>query len=172
MLFMNGPNNDGVPKSTTHAIVETAKRGFQEWEGLLKRIDENFLSLCEGSPLQPKDNIDESLAALNAWCQKFEGEATNLQGLHRHDGHGGQKPTHLNFDKSDATLMRCSWCNRPSASLKKCSSCGRAKYVYRAPQSVRNLYMVLQVLRQGMSTGRLENAQNFLRTALQGCYKT
>ncbi|KAF7799341.1 hypothetical protein EIP86_010573 [Pleurotus ostreatoroseus] len=138
MMFLDPRiNHDGPPSGMLRIIMEMTKNGIQEWDGLLRRIDDKFLSLCEDSPLRTKNSLDESLDALDAWCQKFEGEATNIQGLYGHDGRG-QKPARVNFEESDATLMRCSWCNRPSTSLKKCTGCGRAKCVFRAPQCVRS----------------------------------
>ncbi|KAE9408773.1 hypothetical protein BT96DRAFT_932534 [Gymnopus androsaceus JB14] len=57
---------------------------------------------------------------------------TNMDSAHQHSHQHshGQKTTsaHPNVNTNNVVLYECSWCGNPSAVLRKCSGCGKARY--------------------------------------------
>ena len=130
MKFMDGPiTNQSQNNLTARKITSVMKDAVEEWEDLLKRTDNDFLSRCETSVLLCKDSSDESMDALTAWLRRFEGETPEIANP---EDERQRVPTAVDFHQFDRRLMQCSWCRRPSAVLKKCKRCGTAKYVHTA----------------------------------------
>jgi hypothetical protein len=96
----------------------------KEWGSVINRFD-SLEKESEGEGLDapdvPADQVEESLAA---WLDEIELE-DGEHGAHRHSDRCG----HGKVDIENVTLYQCSWCTNPSAALKRCTGCGKARFV-------------------------------------------
>ena len=95
-------------------IVNRYERGYNEWKDFIAHLDS--LHSTEEEQEQSAIDAEDNLAA---WL-----EGTNLDDHERENrGCGG----HARTDASNAELGHCSFCHNPSAVLRKCAGCGKAR---------------------------------------------
>ncbi|KAG2137433.1 uncharacterized protein EDB93DRAFT_766241 [Suillus bovinus] len=100
---------------TQQNIVKRYPIAVQEWKDLVARFDE---VMTDERPISLEKAEDD----LAAW----------LDDLHldhgKEDEHYPQRCSHPRVSPNTVALYRCSWCSNPSAALRKCSGCEKARY--------------------------------------------
>jgi hypothetical protein len=105
-------------------VVRLYPEAVKEWGSVIARFDsleKESLGECLGAPDVPADKVEDSLAA---WLDEMELE-DGEHGGHRHSDKCG----HGKVDIDNVLLYQCSWCSNPSAALKRCTGCGKARFV-------------------------------------------
>ncbi|KAI5888609.1 uncharacterized protein SCHCODRAFT_02637205 [Schizophyllum commune H4-8] len=112
------------PKSNLRLAQQAVLRHYpaaiEDWGHVIARTG-NSASSCS---VQPESAADD----LAAWLDDMrleEGETADAGDEHHHD-HAHAEPRE--FKKSDFELYRCSYCRNPSAVLRKCGGCSKARY--------------------------------------------
>ncbi|KAF5340216.1 hypothetical protein D9611_007973 [Ephemerocybe angulata] len=123
----------GPPKTMLRLTQETVVRLFKQSVAKYSDIFERASGgekLPEVAPDQMQDDLAAWLDDLHLDCDHPAGEEHG----HDHGEHGKEeeKPkkwhTHPKLNANTVSLYRCSHCGNPSASLKKCSGCEKARY--------------------------------------------
>lgn len=120
-----GSKQQNTTLRLTRELVTTHyQSAATEWGSLISRLD----TVNSGNELQEKNEAkaEDNLAA---W----------LEGLRvdEEDHDPPQRCTHPKMNSNTVVLYRCSYCNNPSAALRKCGGCGKTKYVAICVHSLR-----------------------------------
>ena len=118
--FFGLPDSKTQLRLTRDIIMSHYQKAEAEWRDFIAHLDsEGYLSHAEAqqrSALKAEDN-------LAAW----------LEGLHiEGDDQDPLRNTHCShptLNTSNAAMLRCSYCHNPSAVLRKCGGCSKARYV-------------------------------------------
>jgi len=106
-------------------IIKRYPTAVIEWKDLVKRFDDETMDDCGISLEKAEDD-------LAAW----------LDEVHLDQGEEDEPhPTRCSRPRvspNTVALYRCSWCGNPSAALRKCSGCEKARYLVNPPCSFRN----------------------------------
>ncbi|KAG2111771.1 hypothetical protein BD769DRAFT_1630248 [Suillus cothurnatus] len=100
---------------TQQNIVKRYPTAVQEWKDLIARFDEVMM---DERPISLEKAEDD----LAAWLDDLhidQGEEDECQ---------PQRCSHPRISPNTVALYRCSWCGNPSAALRKCSGCEKARY--------------------------------------------
>ena len=132
MDFMNFVGY-GIKKTQLHLAREYVLKlytpGAREWGTLIKRFDE-LDSSDENTPLS-STGADDNLAAWLGDLDIDDGDSHSREhGACLGEGrrrNGRSAPSDRGMGNHE--LYRCSWCGNPSAVLKKCSACGKTRFV-------------------------------------------
>ncbi|KAH6905836.1 hypothetical protein BKA70DRAFT_1107218 [Coprinopsis sp. MPI-PUGE-AT-0042] len=132
-LLNAGPPNT-MHRRTYQTVVKLFKESMEKYGELFKRQAEER-ELPAVAPPSDKNTIEDDLAAWLDNLQLEEGEASDDENHGGHDHcHRRDMNRHIHEiaytkDPADrAALYRCSYCGNPSAGLKKCSGCEKARY--------------------------------------------
>ena len=110
-----------VPKTQWRMAYDTLTNrtplAAQEWSEQV----ESFTTASDSTNNVPLEKAEHDLAAWLDTMHLENGDAIRVT----HD-HG---TLHRAVDYSRVALYRCSWCRNPSAALKKCSGCEKARCV-------------------------------------------
>jgi hypothetical protein len=105
----------GVPPPKTYlrltqqTVVKLFPEASEEWGDF-------FAGTSSGNqPDLAAEKVEDDLAA---W----------LEDMHLDNARGGHSEQ-ATFSTSSVELYRCSWCGNPSAILRKCGGCSKARYV-------------------------------------------
>ncbi|CAL1695077.1 unnamed protein product [Somion occarium] len=112
----------GMPslvKDTRKQILDNMSDALQEWKDTLE-ITNGFVAESQESDLTFADH-DESARHLDTWLSNFEDEDRRAKP-------GQYRWWSAEMSKEQLTPMRCTWCERTSAVLKKCGQCGTTRY--------------------------------------------
>lgn len=96
-------------------VINLYPAAVKEWSDVIARFD-TLSSTNSETPVSTSKPEDD----LAAW----------LEDIHVDDDHEVPRPTrcsHPKLNASHVALYRCSWCNNPSAVLRKCSGCTKAR---------------------------------------------
>ncbi|KAI0056850.1 hypothetical protein BV25DRAFT_1831839 [Artomyces pyxidatus] len=112
--FLGRPISQTQMRLARATIVERLPKAWQEWGDVVSRFVDH--TKAELSAEKAEDD-------LTTWLAKLEIGDENMMG-HHDDGHR----THPAINLNDVALYRCSWCGNPSAILRKCRGCQKARY--------------------------------------------
>lgn len=103
-------------KLTRELIVSRYKEAWMEWGAFITRFDSMHSSgsAQEQGEIKAEDN-------LSTWL-----EGLHVEGDNNDNGH---HCTHPKISPNSVGLYQCSYCNNPSAVLRKCAGCGKTRYV-------------------------------------------
>ncbi|TDL19576.1 hypothetical protein BD410DRAFT_751998 [Rickenella mellea] len=101
-----------VFRLTHQVVIERMAAAAKEWDEIVARC-----AITAPRQALPTDQAEDHLAA---WLDEMH--------LDDHTDDGPECTTHPKINTNKVELYKCSWCSNPSAILKKCSLCGRARY--------------------------------------------
>ena len=134
------------------AILDGIASASKHWSSTLSHFD--FLTELDPDTSAPiispdKDQAEDDLAA---WLDNLD---LDDEGSPRNGSKGQTKSkpkavrgchTNPKIVPNSVELYRCSYCRNPSASLKKCSGCGNARYVYLSLITRSLLFLIGRIL--------------------------
>lgn len=106
---------------TTITLLRRLDHAWEDWSAVLRQVDARYNS----HHVHPH-NTEEYLATL---LNRTNFQQCNINSGNEAErkGYGVDLPTPKGDSPSD--LYRCSWCRTPSAVLKRCKACEKARYV-------------------------------------------
>lgn len=116
--FLSRPISKTQMRLTCTTIIDRMEQAWKEWDTHIPQFYEAMPSDISAAA------AEDDLAV---WLEKVEIEDPDIAGGHQHEDDRGYLHPKINF--SDVELYRCSWCRNPSALLKKCKACEKARFV-------------------------------------------
>lgn len=101
-------------------IVKRYPTAGKEWKDLVARFDEEAMD--EGAI-----SLETAEDDLAAWLDEI-----HLDPEEEDDSYP-KRCSHPRVSPNNVALYRCSWCGNPSAALRKCSGCEKARYLVHPP---------------------------------------
>ncbi|EPQ53631.1 hypothetical protein GLOTRDRAFT_63247 [Gloeophyllum trabeum ATCC 11539] len=117
--FCGHPIPNTELRLTRRALISLYPSAVQEWGDVVRRFDEQVAAHEDVEELLNKSK-EEQEDDLAAW----------LDDLHLDNGERDHphKCSHPKVNVNSVSLYRCSWCGNPSAVLRKCGGCNKARY--------------------------------------------
>lgn len=148
--FEGGPIPRTRERLTTMMLLRRLGLGWAEWSPVLREADGE----CGSRPAHPQNTAEYLATLLNE--SNVQDPDPNFGCEPEQNGYGYELPPPSGESPSD--LYRCSWCRTPSAVLKRCKTCGKARYVHGFFLYSHGAYYIAQVLRRGVPGAALEGA--------------
>ena len=105
-------------------ILDFYSQGVKDWGDFIKHFDELDSRADKQKPIS-STQADDDLAA---WLENMKLEEGEDEQPHM--------CSHPKISTNNVALYRCSWCGNPSAVLRKCGGCGRARCVLHSAVAV------------------------------------
>ncbi|KAI0313900.1 hypothetical protein OF83DRAFT_491797 [Amylostereum chailletii] len=123
MNFLSRPISQTQMRLASMMYLEQLPAAWKEWDIVVKNYTQT-----------PSNEVDKHKAEdnLTEWLSKVELEDTDMSG--RSSAHHHTHHPHPSINMNEVHLYRCSWCGNPSAMLKRCRGCQRARYCDEACQ--------------------------------------
>ncbi|TDL19575.1 hypothetical protein BD410DRAFT_900101 [Rickenella mellea] len=112
-------------------VMKRMASAAKDWDKIVEHCATQTLPGDADATSTQNTKLEDNLAA---WLDEMhldgdDGEDSSHDHCLHGQGHGSDQQERITkVDNNDLELYRCSWCRNPSAALKKCSSCGRARY--------------------------------------------
>ncbi|KAA1477627.1 hypothetical protein DENSPDRAFT_844799 [Dentipellis sp. KUC8613] len=121
--FLSRPASKTQMHLVCMEVVSRMQNAWKEWEFIILA---HAGVRSEVSPTKTEDDLVD-------WLEQIDVEDPGTGGRTHRRREG--RSIHPSLSINDVELNRCSWCRNPSAALKKCSRCGKARYCDSACQS-------------------------------------
>ena len=122
VAFLKRPISQPQMRLASFMYLDKLPAAWDEWGAVVGKFSK-----------KPPEEVDPERAedSLALWLEKMEIEDTDITGqvsAHQHEHQHPVRPAH-GVNMNELHLYRCSWCGNPSAVLKRCKRCQKARWV-------------------------------------------